>query len=329
MCVPPLSLQPPRGFISSAPSPPSSGAFKDAERACRSRIDAVMFVPSPTSLFCPEMTPLGSFEKGEAMQRLRDEMSDLQKGAAQRIAECESELVRARGTIHMTHHHLRQFLIALSSHSSQARQREEFTVQFDDAMHSTDKEWRCRVDELKRACDASVQRESELKRSVELESLRRREADAALKEARECLAEVQEKLRDSLWRCDDLQGQVEAHVQSRDMLAIEHRTALERMKTSSERLLSEATATNRTLEAEAARLQDELTRARAVHAVDLQRLQVLSCHNQQHRRRCRRHHNHHIRNHHLHHRFRHLNHHVHRSCTLTLPTTPVNVTASR
>ncbi len=149
-------------------------------------------------------------------------------------------------------------------------------MQFDDAMRSTDKEWRCRVDELKRSCDASVQRESELKRSVELESLRRREADAALKEARECLVEVQEKLRDSLWRCDDLQGQVDAHVQSRDMLAIENRTSLERMKTSSDRLLSEATATNRTLEAEAARLQDELTRARAMHAADLQRLQVLS-----------------------------------------------------
>ena len=40
------------------------------------------------------------FEKGEAMQRLRDEMSDLQKGAAQRIGECESELVRVA-----THNH--------------------------------------------------------------------------------------------------------------------------------------------------------------------------------------------------------------------------------
>ena len=166
-------------------------------------------------------------------------------------------------------------LLLSSSHAAQVRQREEFTVQFDDAMRSTDKEWRCRADELKRACDASVQRESELKRSVELESLRRREADAALKEARECLAEVQEKLRDSIWRGDDLQEQVAAHVQSRDMLAIEHKATQERVKTASERLLSEAAATNRTLEAEAARLQDELTRTRAVHAVDLQRLQVL------------------------------------------------------
>ena len=156
------------------------------------------------------------------------------------------------------------------------RQREEFTVQFDDAMRSTDKEWRCRVDELKRACDASVQRESELKRGIEIESLRRREADAALKEARESLVEVQEKLRDSLWRCDDLQGQVDAQSQARDVLAIEHKTANERMKAASDRLLSEAAATNRTLEAEAARLQDELARTRAIHAVDLQRLQVLS-----------------------------------------------------
>jgi hypothetical protein len=154
------------------------------------------------------------------------------------------------------------------------RQREEFAIQFDDAMRSTDKEWRCRVDEMKRACDASVVRESELKRGFELESLRRREADAALKEARESVAELQEKLRDSMWRGEDLQSQVDAHVRARDMLAIEHKATLDRSSAASERLLSEAAATNRTLEAEAARLQDELTRARAVHAVDLQRLQV-------------------------------------------------------
>jgi Fe2+ transport system protein B len=154
------------------------------------------------------------------------------------------------------------------------RQREEFAVQFDDAMRSTDKEWRCRLDELKRACDASLLRESELKRSVELESLRRRESDAALKEARESLAQAQEMLRDSNWRGDDLQGQVDALIQARDMLAIEHQAAHERVKAANERLLSEASATNRTLEAEAARLQDEIARARSAHAVDLQRLQV-------------------------------------------------------
>jgi hypothetical protein len=156
----------------------------------------------------------------------------------------------------------------------QTRQREEFAVQFDDAMRSTDKEWRCRVDEMKRACDASLMRESELKRGFEIESLRRREADAALKEARECAAELQEKLRDSLWRCEDLRGQVDALVQARDMLAIEHKATLDRNRAASDRLLADAASTNHTLEAEAARLQDELTRARASHAVDLQRLQV-------------------------------------------------------
>jgi hypothetical protein len=58
--------------------------------------------PPPNAAVAPQITLYGSFEKGEAMQRLRDEMSDLQKGAAQRIAECESELVRARGIISMT-----------------------------------------------------------------------------------------------------------------------------------------------------------------------------------------------------------------------------------
>ncbi len=148
-------------------------------------------------------------------------------------------------------------------------------MQFDDAMRSTDKEWRCRVDEMKRACDASLLRESELKRSIELESLRRRESDAALKESRESLAQAQEMLRDSNWRGDDLQGQVDALIQARDMLAIEHKAAHERTKASNERLLSEVSTTNRTLEAEAARLQDEIARARSAHAVDLQRLQVL------------------------------------------------------
>ncbi len=155
------------------------------------------------------------------------------------------------------------------------RQREEFSVQFDDAMRSTDKEWRCRVDEMKRACDASVMRESELKRGFEVESLRRREADAALKDARESAAEAQEKLRDLLWRCEDLQGQLDAHVRARDLLAIEHKAMLERNRAASDRLLSEAATTNHALEAEAARLQDELTRTRAAHAVDLQRLQVI------------------------------------------------------
>ena len=106
------------------------------------------------------------------MQRLRDEMSDLQKGAAQRINECESELVRASNhfsCLPFAHRIMLQIALLLSSsHAAQVRQREEFTVQFDDAMRSTDKEWRCRADELKRACDASVQRESELKRGIEI-----------------------------------------------------------------------------------------------------------------------------------------------------------------
>jgi chromosome segregation ATPase len=154
------------------------------------------------------------------------------------------------------------------------RQREEFAVHFDDAMSTCDKEWRCRYDELKRACDASALRENDLKRGIELESLRRREADAALKQSQETLAEVQEKLRDSQWCCNDLRGQLDAHLQARDMLAIEHKAAFERSKAACDRLLSEAAATNRTLEAEGARLQEELTRTRAGHAVDVQRLQV-------------------------------------------------------
>lgn len=38
------------------------------------------------------------------MQRLRDEMCDLQKGAAHRISECESELVRAPRNFGITRH---------------------------------------------------------------------------------------------------------------------------------------------------------------------------------------------------------------------------------
>jgi hypothetical protein len=82
--------------------PPPAGASKDAERACRSRIEAVVYAPSLPHLntrsfqtaFQHSACARVRYEKGEVMQRLRDEMSDLQKGAAQRISECEAELVR-------------------------------------------------------------------------------------------------------------------------------------------------------------------------------------------------------------------------------------------